>query len=78
MDAFETERNQWRLKNMKLQNLLKQATSDVMYLTQQQENSRALLVDAVHFEMPIQPSKPKPRTSVNNNNNTSGSNGILK
>lgn len=57
MDAFEEERKEWRKKNMHLQNLLKHATNDILYLTKKHEDAREVLTHAVQFEAPIQPSK---------------------
>lgn len=58
MDGFNEERNQMEAKCTELQTLLSQATKDIIYLTQQNEDLHKALNDVAFWEPEIMPSKP--------------------
>ena len=57
MNAFEDERKVMEKSYRDLQSLLSQATRDVIYLSQQNEQLSAQLTRVIHYEPPIQPSR---------------------
>ena len=60
MDSFEKERLEWRNKNALLQRLLKNATTDLLYLSKRNDATQEALAQALHWEADIQPTPCKP------------------
>lgn len=62
MDSFEKERKEMQAKNASLQMLLKNATTDLLYLSKRNESTQEALAQALHWEADIQPTPCKPNT----------------
>lgn len=56
MDGFERERGEWQRRNAHLQQLLKHATTDLLFLTRMNDSVTEALSQATHWEETIQPS----------------------
>ena len=68
MDGFDAERKQMEVKFKDLQDLLGQATKDIIYLQKRNDDLQKSMNDMTHWEPEIIPTKPKNFGSCSHNN----------